>query len=241
MQLRQLIEDRLPPEGFAWQHVLSNGTRCDCLIRLPHPPGPVVVDSKFPLEAWQALREAGEDVAARKVAATQFGADMRKHVDDISKKYLIAGETAEAAIMFVPSEAIFAELHTGFAAVVDDAQRRRVYIASPTTLWAMLSAMRALMQDVRMRAQAGRIQEEVGRLVEDVTRLNQRVGGLKRHFDQAQDDIRQIDISTDKIVRRGSRIEQVELEDQPALPAEGDKDMKAPFPTLAEPPGRGAP
>jgi DNA recombination protein RmuC len=219
MQLRQLIEDRLPPEGFAWQHVLSNGTRCDCLIRLPHPPGPVVVDSKFPLEAWQALREAGEDVAARKVAATQFGADMRKHVDDISKKYLIAGETAEAAIMFVPSEAIFAELHTGFAAVVDDAQRRRVYIASPTTLWAMLSAMRALMQDVRMRAQAGRIQEEVGRLVEDVTRLNQRVGGLKRHFDQAQDDIRQIDISTDKIVRRGSRIEQVELEDQPALPA----------------------
>jgi DNA recombination protein RmuC len=242
MQLRQLIEDRLPPEGFAWQHVLSNGTRCDCLIRLPHPPGPVVVDSKFPLEAWQALREAGEDVAARKVAATQFGADMRKHVDDISKKYLIAGETAEAAIMFVPSEAIFAELHTGFAAVVDDAQRRRVYIASPTTLWAMLSAMRALMQDVRMRAQAGRIQEEVGRLVEDVTRLNQRVGGLKRHFDQAQDDIRQIDISTDKIVRRGSRIEQVELEDQPALPAaDGDKDMKAPFPTLAEPPGRGAP
>lgn len=219
MQLRQLIEDRLPPEGFAWQHVLSNGTRCDCLIRLPYPPGPVVVDSKFPLEAWQGLREAGEDVAARKVAAAQFGGDMRKHVDDIAKKYLIAGETAEAAIMFVPSEAIFAELHTGFGAVVDEAQRRRVYIASPTTLWAMLSAMRSLMQDVRMRAQAGRIQEEVGRLVEDVTRLNQRVGGLKRHFDQAQDDIRQIDISTDKIVRRGSRIEAVELEDQPALAA----------------------
>ncbi|RKK02857.1 DNA recombination protein RmuC [Pseudoroseomonas wenyumeiae] len=218
MQLRQLIEDRLPPEGFSWQHVLSNGTRCDCLIRLPHPPGPVVVDSKFPLEAWQALRDAGEDVGARTAAARQFSADMRRHVDDISKKYLIAGETAEAAILFVPSEAVFAELHTGFAAVVDEAQRRRVYVASPTTLWAMLSAMRALMQDVRMRAQAGRIQEEVGRLVEDVSRLNARVGGLKRHFDQAQDDIRQIEISTDKIVRRGGRIESVELEDA-ALPA----------------------
>jgi DNA recombination protein RmuC len=218
MQLRQLIEDRLPPEGFAWQHVLSNGTRCDCLIRLPHPPGPVVVDSKFPLEAWQALRDAGEDVGARTAASRQFAADMRRHVDDISKKYLIAGETAEAAILFVPSEAVFAELHTGFAAVVDEAQRRRVYVASPTTLWAMLSAMRALMQDVRMRAQAGRIQEEVGRLVEDVSRLNARVGGLKRHFDQAQDDIRQIEISTDKIVRRGGRIESVDLEDA-ALPA----------------------
>jgi len=218
MQLRQLIEDRLPADGFSWQHVLSNGTRCDCLIKLPHPPGPVVVDSKFPLEAWQALREAGEDVGARTIATRRFSADMKKHVDDISQKYLIAGETAEAAIMFVPSEAIFAELHTGFAGVVDDAQRRRVYIASPTTLWAMLSAMRALMQDVRMRAQAGRIQEEVVRLVEDVSRLDGRVNSLKKHFDQAQKDIRDIEISTDKIVRRGGRIESVELEEA-ALPA----------------------
>lgn len=221
MQLRQLIEDRLPADGFSWQHVLSNGTRCDCLIRLPHPPGPVVVDSKFPLEAWQALREAGEDVGARTIASRQFSADMKKHVDDISKKYLITGETADAAILFVPSEAVFAELHTSFAGVVDDAQRRRVYIASPTTLWAMLSAMRALMQDVRMRAQAGRIQEEVTKLVEDVSRLDGRVNSLKKHFDQAQKDIRDIEISTDKIVRRGGRIESVELED-PALAAPQD-------------------
>ncbi|EHL95751.1 RmuC domain protein [Acetobacteraceae bacterium AT-5844] len=221
MQLRQLIEDRLPADGFSWQHVLSNGTRCDCLIRLPHPPGPVVVDSKFPLEAWQALREAGEDVGARTAAARQFGTDMKKHVDDISRKYLITGETADAAILFVPSEAVFAELHTSFAGVVDDAQRRRVYIASPTTLWAMLSAMRALMQDVRMRAQAGRIQEEVVKLVEDVSRLDGRVNSLKKHFDQAQKDIRDIEISTDKIVRRGGRIESVELED-PALAAPQD-------------------
>jgi DNA recombination protein RmuC len=227
MQLRQLIEDRLPVDGFSWQHVLSNGTRCDCLIKLPHPPGPVVVDSKFPLEAWQALREAGEDVGARTAATRRFAADMKKHVDDISQKYLIAGETAEAAIMFVPSEAIFAELHTGFAGVVDDAQRRRVYIASPTTLWAMLSAMRALMQDVRMRAQAGRIQEEVVRLVEDVSRLDGRVNSLKKHFDQAQKDIRDIEISTDKIVRRGGRIESVELEDA-ALPAPQDPAPRDP-------------
>ncbi|MCQ4159403.1 DNA recombination protein RmuC [Roseomonas sp. GC11] len=212
MQLRQLIEDRLPPEGFSWQHVLSNGTRCDCLIRLPYPPGPVVVDSKFPLEAWNALR-AAEDAPARAIATRQFAADMRRHVDDIARKYLLPGETAEGAILFVPSEAIFAELHTGFAAVVDEAQRRRVYIASPTTLWAMLSAMRALMQDVRMRAQAGRIQEEVAKLVGDVARLGERVGRLKSHFAQAQDDIRQIEISTDKLIRTGARIEQVELED----------------------------
>jgi DNA recombination protein RmuC len=221
MQLRQLIEDRLPADGFSWQHTLSTGVRCDCLIKLPHPPGPVVVDSKFPLEAWQALRDAGEDIGARTAATRRFAADMKKHVDDISQKYLIVGETADAAILFVPSEAIFAELHTGFAAVVDDAQRRRVYIASPTTLWAMLSAMRALMQDVRMRAQAGRIQEEVARLVEDVGRLDGRVNSLKKHFDQAQKDIRDIEISTDKIVRRGGRIESVELEDA-VLPAPQD-------------------
>ncbi|MXP64676.1 DNA recombination protein RmuC [Roseomonas sp. M0104] len=219
MQLRQLIEDRLPPDGFAWQHTLSTGVRCDCLIRLPYPPGPVVVDSKFPLEAWQALRDA-EDAPARTVAARQFSADMRRHVDDIARKYLIPGETAEGAILFVPSEAVFAELHTGFAAVVDEAQRRRVYVASPTTLWAMLSAMRALMQDIRMRAQAGRIQEEVGKLMGDIGRLNDRVGKLKGHFAQAQDDIRQIDISTDKILRVGARIEAVEVEEEPAaLPA----------------------
>lgn len=220
MQLRQLIEDRLPPDGFSWQHTLSTGVRCDCLIRLPQPPGPVAVDSKFPLEAWQALREA-EDAATRTVAARQFTADMRRHIDDIARKYLIPGETAEAAILFVPSEAIFAELHTGFAAVVDEAQRRRVYIVSPTTLWAMLSAMRALMQDVRMRAQAGRIQEEVAKLVADVGRLGERVTRLKSHFNQAQDDIRQIDISTDKIARAGARIEAVELDEeagQPQLP-----------------------
>ncbi|KAA2213734.1 DNA recombination protein RmuC [Teichococcus oryzae] len=226
MQLRQLIEDRLPPDGFAWQHTLSNGTRCDCLIRLPYPPGPVAVDSKFPLEAWQGWRDAAEDVGARTAAGRQFSADMRRHVDDIARKYLIPGETAEAAILFVPSEAVFAELHTGFTAVVDEAQRRRVYIASPTTLWAMLSAMRSLMQDVRMRAQAGRIREEVARLMADLNRLNDRVGKLKSHFTQAQDDIRMIDISTDKILRTGARIESAEMDDAPpatpALPLPGE-------------------
>ncbi len=218
MQLRQLIEDRLPPDGFSWQHTLSTGARCDCLIQLPYPPGPVAVDSKFPLEAWQIWRDAAEDVGARTAAGRQFSADMRRHVDDIARKYLIPGETADAAILFVPSEAVFAELHTGFTAVVDEAQRRRVYIASPTTLWAMLSAMRSLMQDVRMRAQAGRIREEVARLMADLNRLNDRVGKLKSHFTQAQDDIRMIDISTDKILRIGARIESAEMDDAPVSP-----------------------
>lgn len=213
VQLRQLVEDRLPPDGFSWQHVLSNGTRCDCLIQLPYPPGPVAVDSKFPLEAWRALREAGDDPQARQAAARRFTMDMRRHVVDIAQKYLIPGETAEAALLFVPSEAIFTDLHTQFAAVVEEAQRRRVYIVSPSTLWAMLSAMRSLMQDIRMRAQAGRIQEEVGRLVQDVKRLEERVTKLKTHFAQAQTDLREIEISTDKILRTASRIGQAEVDD----------------------------
>ncbi|UFN47628.1 DNA recombination protein RmuC [Roseomonas sp. OT10] len=218
VQLRRLVEDRLPADGFSWQHTLSNRHRADCLIHLPHPPGPVVVDSKFPLESWRAGREAGDE-AARVLHARAFASDVRKHVTDIAQKYLIPGETAEGALLFVPSEAIYAELHADHAALVEEAARRGVYVVSPSTLWAVLGTMRALMRDVRIRGEAARIQTAVRTLLDDVTRLDDRVDNLKRHFDQAEKDIRQIEISRDKIVRIGQRIGEVELEDEagPAL------------------------
>ncbi len=211
VQLRRLVEDRLPAEGFSWQHTLSNRHRADCLIRLPHPPGPVVVDSKFPLEGWLAHRDA--EGPARDAAAKTFASDVRKHVTDICQKYLIPGETAEGALLFVPSEAIYGELHATHASLVDEAARKGVYIVSPSTLWAVLGTMRALMQDVRIRSEARRIQDEVQRMVTEVGRLDTRVTKLKRHFADMQDDVRQIDITTEKIIRSGNRIEAIEMEE----------------------------
>ena len=218
VQLRQLIEDRLPPDGFVWQHTLANRTRCDCLIRLPHPPGPIAVDSKFPLEAWLAARDAADD-PGRIAATRRFASDVVRHVDDVAGKYICPGETAEGALIFVPSEAIYADLHSVHPGVVEAAARRGVYIVSPSTLWAVLGTMRALMQDVRMRAEAGLIKQHVAALVQDVSRLDDRVSKLKKHFVDIQTDVSQIETSTAKIARRGTQIEAVELSDLPALPA----------------------
>ena len=218
VQLKQIIEDRLPPDAYAFQHVFATKARADCLIRLPYPPGPVAVDSKFPLESWLAERDAADD-ATRAAAAKRFAADVKKHVEDVGTKYIIPGETADGALLFVPSEAIYADLHARFPQVVEEAARRRVYVVSPTTLWAVLGTMRALMQDVRMRAEAGRIQEEVRRLMAELQRFDERVSDLRRHFDKAGDTIRAIETTRDKITRAGERIAAVELGDAPdALP-----------------------
>jgi DNA recombination protein RmuC len=213
VQLRELVEDRLPPGGFAWQHTLSNGTRCDCLIRLPHPPGPIVVDSKFPLEAWSALKSSAE--AGRAVATRRFLADVRKHVDDISKKYLLPGETAEGALMFVPSEAIAAELHAAHPALVAEAARRGVWIVSPSTLWAVLTTMRGLMRDLRLQAEAHRIRLEVDRLLDELPRLDRRVAALRQHFAAMQQDVAEIEVTSGKIARRGQAVQMVELPEAP--------------------------
>ncbi|WP_424137524.1 DNA recombination protein RmuC [Roseomonas chloroacetimidivorans] len=220
VQLRQIVEDRLPPDGFSWQHTLANRTRCDVLIRLPHPPGPIAVDSKFPLEAWLAARDAADD-AARIAATKRFAADVTRHVDDVAGKYICPGETAEGALIFVPSEAIYADLHAAHAPVVDRAARMGVYIVSPSTMWAVLGTMRALMQDVRMRAEAGQIKNQVAELMKDISRLDDRVTKLRKHFADMQMDVQQIEITTGKITRRGVAIEAVELTDAPALAAPG--------------------
>lgn len=217
-QLKMIVEDQLPPAYHEFQATLSNDKVVDCLIKMPPPLGPLSIDAKFPREGYDALRAAGSDQAARKAAERRFGTDIMKHVRDIAEKYIRPGETAEAALMFVPSEAIFAELHANFADIVDKARRARVFIVSPTTLWAVLNTMRAILKDVHMREQAGVIQLMVEKMLEDVDRLDKRVDNLQSHFDLATRDIREIRTSADKITRKGEQIIDLELDDE--TPAE---------------------
>lgn len=216
-QLENLVSNVLPAAAYQMQASLSNGKRVDCLLILPQPPGPIAIDAKFPLESYRALQAASDPV--QKIAAERaFRNDVIKHIQDIADKYLIPGETAESALMFLPSEAVYAELHANFADVVDKSHRLRVYIVSPTTMMATLNTIRAVLKDVRMREQAHLIQREVGALMEDVDRLSKRVGKLRRHFDQTLGDIHDIGVSTEKIASRGEKIKQVEMEETaPAL------------------------
>ena len=216
VQLNDLVSGILPPSAHAFQHTLSNGRRVDCLIRLPQPPGPIGIDSKFPLESYHALRAAGDEAEAVR-AQREFRAAMQKHIIDIRERYIVPGETAESALMFLPSEAVYAELHASFPEVVELSYRNRVWIVSPTTLMATLNTVRAVLKDSRMREQAGVIQTEVLKLMEDVTRLDKRVDSLRRHFEQAEKDVREITTSTGRINLRATRIEEVQLED-PAEP-----------------------
>ena len=209
-QMEDVVRNMLPPRAFTFQATLSNGKRADCVIHLPNPPGLIAVDSKYPHEAFIALMNA-EDDQARQVAETRFKTDVLKHIKDIAEKYIVPGETADSAIMFVPAESVFATLHDRFPGVVEEGFRRRVYIVSPTTLMATLNTVRAILKDARIREQAHIIQSEIGRLMEDVQRLDKRVGQLGSHFDQSRKDVEEILISTGRIIKRGERIENIEL------------------------------
>ena len=210
IQLNDLVTSILPPSAYAFQVVLSNQKRADCVLKLPNPPGTIVIDSKFPLESYQALRNASSE--REKVEAERFfRASVLKHIKDISEKYIIPGETAESALMFMPSEAVYAELHANFLDVVEASYRAKVWIVSPTTLMATLNTVRAVLKDAHMREQAGVIQKEVGCLLEDISRLDDRVENLSRHFEQASKDIGDIRTSSGKIARRVTRIEEIEL------------------------------
>jgi len=213
IQLQDLVTAALPPSAFDFQVTLSNGKRADCLLKLPNPPGSLMIDSKFPLESFQALRNA-EDDAQRVQAGRAFAADVIKHVKDIAEKYIVAGETADSAMMFLPSETVYAELHANFRNVVEESFRRRVWIVSPTTMMATLNTVRAVLKDAKMREQAGVIQAEVVKMLDDVTRLDKRVGNLQSHFDLAVKDMRDIRISTDKIVKKGEKIEDLHFADE---------------------------
>ncbi|MGP1397197.1 MAG: DNA recombination protein RmuC [Inquilinaceae bacterium] len=228
VQLQDIVTAVLPPQAYAFQATLAGGRRVDCLLHLPNPPGPIAIDAKFPLESYRALRAAVNDTE-RQQAGRKFAADVLKHIRDIADRYIVPGETAESALMFLPSEAVYAELHANFHEIVDKGYRARVWIVSPTTLMATLNTVRAVLKDVRMREQAGVIQAEVQHLLGDIQRLDDRVGKLQRHFGQANEDLRQIRISTDKVTRRGERIEELQLEDGAAA----DETLPAPVRRLA--------
>jgi DNA recombination protein RmuC len=220
VQLNDLVSNALPPSAYELQCTLSSGVRADCLLKLPNPPGPIAIDAKFPLESYHLLRAVpAGDAQGLAGAQRAFQLAMRKHINDIRDKYIVPGETAESALLFLPSEAIYAELHANFGGIVDESYRARVWIVSPTTMMATLNTVRAVLKDVEMREQAGEIQKLVALMMGDTKRLQDRVDNLKKHFAMTERDLREIDTSTTQIMRRGERILGVELGDQPdALP-----------------------
>ena len=212
IQLNDIVSKALPSDSYTLQATLSNGRRADCLIHLPNPPGPIVIDSKFPLEPYEALRNATTDWELNE-AARQLRTAVKKHIKDISEKYIIEGETADGALMFLPSEAVYAELHANFSELVREGFSARVWIVSPTTCMATLNTMRAILKDARMREQAGAIRRELGLLYQDVDRLGTRVENLDRHFAQAAKDITEIKISADKAGKRARRLDNFDFEE----------------------------
>jgi len=218
IQLNDLVVQALPPSAYAFQATLASGRRVDCLLTLPNPPGAIAIDAKFPLESYRALREAGSD-GERDAARRLLAQAVVRHLRDIAERYIVPGETADSALMFLPSEAVYAELHANLPAVVQEAFRRRVWIVSPTTLMATLHTVRAVLKDARISEQAGLLQGEVGLLLDDIRRLDDRVGRLQSHFRQADEDMRQIRISTEKIDKRAERIREVEVESPEAVAA----------------------
>jgi DNA recombination protein RmuC len=219
MRMEAILEDGLPRGAFELQATLSNGRRPDALIRLPSASVPLAVDAKFPLEGYEALRAAASP-EARTQALIRFRDSIGRHVDDIAAKYLIPGETQDMALMFVPSEAVYAELHERLPELVQRAYRSRVVIVSPNMLMLAVQTMQAIFKDARMREQAGVIQREVGHLMTDVARLAERVRDLDKHFTLAAKDVEMILTSVDKVVKRAKRIDAVDL-------AEGEDDRPA--------------
>ncbi|WP_297754179.1 DNA recombination protein RmuC [uncultured Shimia sp.] len=212
IQLNDIVGKALPKDSYALQQTLSNGKRADCLIHLPNPPGPIVIDSKFPLEPYEALRRA-ETQGQLNEAARMLRTAVRAHIKAISEKYILEGETADGALMFLPSEAVYAELHANFPELVREGFAARVWIVSPTTCMATLNTMRAILKDARMREQAGAIRRELGLLYADVERLGTRVENLDRHFGQAAKDLSDIKISADKAGRRARRLDNFDFEE----------------------------
>lgn len=214
-RMEAIVRDGLPHGAFEFQATLSNGLRPDCIIRLPTDDRALIVDAKFPLEAFSALKDARSDEERRSAGARVRG-DIGKHVKDIAERYFLPGETQDLALMFVPSESIYADLNEHFEDVVQKAYKARIIIVSPSLLMLAIQVMQSILRDAQMREQAHVIQKEVRIMLEDVTRLRERVGKLETHFRQAQEDVGLIATSADKITKRGERIEALEFEDSPA-------------------------
>lgn len=213
VQLEALVRNALPPEACAFQATLPNGTRVDCLLELPPPTGRVAIDAKFPLENYNRMFDPALEQAGRKAAQTAFRADVCRHIDAIADKYILPGVTADGAVMFLPAEAIFAELHAAHPEIIARAQARRVWIVSPTTLMAVLNTARAVLKDVETRRQVHVIQDELGRLAKDFQRFDARMNALARHIEQAGKDVEEVHISSRKISAHFQRIESVRFDE----------------------------
>ena len=210
-RMEAVIRDALPPNSYEFQATLPGGKRPDCIIRLPNDPRPLVIDAKFPLESVTAFREAQND-EAKKLAMVRVRGDIGTHLKDIAEKYIVRGVTQEIAVMFVPSESIYADLHEFFDDVIQKAQRARIMIVSPSLLMMAVQMLQVIVRDSQMREQAHLVQMEVGKILDDVNRLRDRVTKLDTHFRQAQEDIVHITTSADKVARRGEKITSMELE-----------------------------
>ncbi len=212
IQLQEIVSKALPSDAYDWQVTLSNGKRADCLIHLPNPPGPIVIDSKFPLEAYEALRNASTDWEANE-AAKFMRTSVRAHIKAISEKYILDGETADGALMFLPSESVYAELHANFPELVRDGFEASVWIVSPTTCMATLNTMRAILKDARMREQAGAIRTALRLLHRDVELVVDRVEKLNTHFGQARKDIEGISIAAERAGKRANKLDNFDFEE----------------------------
>jgi DNA recombination protein RmuC len=219
MRMETIVQDGLPKGAYTFQATLSNGKRPDCLLHMPNTKAGVVIDAKFPLEGFEAFRTARRD-EEKKEAARRVRSDVGKHIDAMAERYFISGETQDTAILFVPSEAIYADLCEHFSDLVQKAHRARIVICAPNMLMLAVQTMQAILKDVQMREQAHLIQREVTKLMDDMGRLRERVLDLQRHFGQANDDIDKILTSSDKIASRGRRIEALEFEEAPQAAVE---------------------
>jgi DNA recombination protein RmuC len=220
VQLSALVRNVMPENGFSLQHTLSNGRRADCVLFLPDPTGNVAIDAKFPLESYQRMLNDELPESDRAQAQRQFRMDIRKHMEDIASRYIIPGETSDGAVMFIPAEAVFAEIHARFPDLVEEAFRKRVWLVSPTTMMAILTTARAVMKDAATREQVHIIQEHLRALSKDFGRFQTRMDNLAKHIGQAHQDVSDVNVSARKISSRFEKIEKVELDEEtsPDLP-----------------------
>lgn len=215
VQLNALVSNMMPGNSYSLQHTFSNGVRADCVLFLPEPTGTICIDSKFPLESYQRMTDSALGDADRKGAEQQFRQDIKKHIKDIASKYIISGETSDGAMMFIPAEAVFAEIHGHYPELVEEAQRARVWLVSPTTMMAVLTTSRAVLKDAATREQIHIIQDHLVKLSEDFGRFQTRMDKLATHIGQANKDVGDVQISARKITSRFTKIESVELEGEP--------------------------
>jgi len=228
-RMEAIVQDGMPKGSYAFQHTLSNNRRPDCVVFLPDGRS-LCIDAKFPLEAVTALRDATTD-ESKKIATQRLRQDILKHVGDIADRYLIPGETQDMALMFVPSESVYAEIHDGFDDVIQKAYRARVVLVSPALLMLAIQVMQQILKDARMREAADQIRDEVMNLADDLGRLRERVGKLQTHFNQANEDVRMIVVSAEKIDRRAERIKDLEFDDEAAVEAPRGKPELFAVPT----------